>query len=224
MADDVVVLNNNIANLQTRTSKTGKKRFVVTFKSEPIVANLDPKALGAGVSQAIAATLRAKVQAIGASAAAMTLDYRKRAAKAYEKGARWATKRYAGGRIGAMSPNQSKSLFNDSGRFIRSIVAGATKDGYTVNVAANRLDPTTTGPGGVERMFARLVQLVPEFGNPALLWQSPEVPNAIAKGVQAMFTKMGMTAEQVSETRARLVAARNKELLNLLKDVLELVT
>lgn len=223
MSDDVVVLSNNLSTLQQRTSKTGKKRMVVVFKSEPIVADLSPKALGAAVSTAIAETLREKVRGITAAAATATLAYRKRAEKAFSDGKRWAMKRYAGGKIGPMGPNQGKTLFNDSGRLVRGIVAGATKDGWTVNVPVNRLDPTTTGAGGVERMFARLVQLVPEFGNPELLMQSPRIPEAVTRGVAAMFTKMGATVDQISEARARLVSQRNKELLNLLKDAAELL-
>jgi hypothetical protein len=187
--DDVWVIN---AGLEQRTAKSGRQRYTIAVKSEPVIVNLDPKKLGQPIAQAIAHHFREKVAGIAVQAAANTIRARKTAAKAYAEGKAWALKRYSGGRTGPMAPNQSDRAFNDSTRFEKTIVATAGNDGrWRVNVAANRLADATSG--GAERVWARLVQLVPEFGNPALLLEDDIIRKSIEKATKGMLTKAQMT-------------------------------
>lgn len=184
MADQVVLLNEL---LEQRTSKSGKKRVTIRVKAEPIIVNTDPKALGKPIAEAIAHHYRERIKGITTKASASTLRARKVAAKAFAEGKAWAVKRYAGGRTGATPPNQSDRLGNDSGRFADTITANASSDGHwRVNVAANRLDPTT---GNVTRIWARLSELVPEFANPALLLDNMVFKRALMKAQQGLVAK-----------------------------------
>jgi hypothetical protein len=186
---DVIVLANG---LEQRTSKSGKSRFTIKMHSEPVIFNLDPKALPKEVAPAIARHLQQAIKGITAVASAATIKARKIAAKAFTAGKPWAMKRYAGGRTGPKAPNQSDRLFNDSGRMADSVRASASKDGaWRVNVAANRLsgDPTS-----VERIYAKLVELVPEFARPELLLQNALLKRTIEKAVEQTRTKLAMGA------------------------------
>ncbi len=158
--------------------------------SEPVHFNLDPRELGRPVANAIAHHLRERVKGISAVASDATIKARAKFEKAMQEGKSWAAKRYAGGKMGPRQPNQSNRLFNDSGRFAESITAGPTKDGaWAVNLAANRLDPNTANGGvaAVERIFKRLLELVPEFGNAGLIMQSSDVVRAMVQTQQRMI-------------------------------------
>lgn len=190
----VIVINRG---LETRRSSTGRVRRSIRIEAEPMAVNVDPKTLGQPVANAIANHYREKIRGISERASAATIKARKVAAKAFANGKAWAIKRYGGGRIGSLPPNQTDRLFNDSGRFANSIVANASSDGaWRVNVAANRLDDQTVGSASVDRIWNRLVQLIPEFGNVALLFDQ----NTIAR----------KTLERVAKERIQ-VGKRVKE-------------
>lgn len=192
-SDDTIILNQGY---EIRTSKTGKVRATVVVRSEPIAVNLDPKTLGAPVAAAIAHHFRERIKGITELASFATQKARKVAAKAFADGRPWALKRYSGGKTGSMPPNQSDRAFNDSGRFADTIRANASNDGaWRVNVAANRLDGSTSG--GVERIWNRLVSLVPEFGNPALLLQNDIIRKAIEKTRDNMHQKREATSQKL---------------------------
>ena len=160
MPDEIYTINEG---LELRTSASGKTRFVVRQIAEPVAINLDPEFLAMAPAKRMAAFLRQKVQAVTAKAAPNTIRARQTALKAFVQGKEWAMKRYSGGRMGSMPPLRSENALNDSGRFAKSVAATKGKDGtWRVNVAANRLDESTSG--GFERVWNRLVQLVPEFG------------------------------------------------------------
>lgn len=199
--DDVVVINQ--PGLEQRTYiKTGKVRFVIRTKSEPVVFNLNAQELGGEIAVALAHYFREKVKGITQQAAPATIKARERFAKAAAAGKTWATKRYSGGRTGASTPNQSTALFNDSGRFAQSIQAAAqSKGGWRINVAANRLDPRTANNGGtaaVERIWGRLVQLVPAFADVGIAFASDELLRARARAQQNMIQKQRATEKNVS--------------------------
>ncbi len=189
----VVVINDMGLERRERTTSTGTtSRFTVSIKAEPLVHVFDPKTLGMGPAMAIAEHLRERVASIGATASPSTQLARKYAATAFAAGKSYATNRYAGGRIGAMAPNQSPRAFNDSGRFAKSIVAAPTRDNnWVVNVAANRLDPSTfrDGEAGVNRIFVQLRQYVPEFGDASQLLTVPGVRSAIGESIDAIFIR-----------------------------------
>jgi len=196
--DDTFVLGEGI-EARDRVLKSGavKRRYVLTIKSEKLVFNLNPKALGKGPAEAIIELLRHRIQSITETAAPATLRARKVAAKALALGKSWATKRYAGGRTGEMAPNDGASLFNDSGRFAKTITATGNAEGWTINAAANRLSPDTLdgrgargGTGALAAIWERLKVLVPELGNPDLLADALPVVAAIRKAHDEMVTKI----------------------------------
>lgn len=190
--DDVIMLNVPMARLEHRTNtRTGKSRFTISVSSEPIAINLDPKALGRPVAEALALHWRNEIKSITEVASKATLAARKAYAKAFGEGKPWATKRYSGGKTGPRTPNQSDRLFNDSGRFADTVTANASKDGaWRVNVAANRLSGDATT---VARIWGRLVELVPSLRDVSLALQSNEVLAAKIKTVREMVTVGKMT-------------------------------
>lgn len=222
----VVAINDFGLERRDRTTSTGTaSRFTVTMKADPVVHVFDPKVLGAGPSLAIAEHLRARVGGIGALAAPSTQLQRKYAATAAAAGKPWASRRYSGGRTGALPPNQSSRLFSDSGRFAQGIVAGATPTGWVVNVAANRLDPSTfkDGEAGVNRMFLLLRQHVPEFGDASQLLTVPAVRGAIGDSLDAIFLKgLGRRYGDNRDFRAAVRQAR-LEALKMGLDLLQTV-
>jgi len=205
MANDNVIILNQPGNLQRRIRSSGKVKYTVEVKSEPLIHDFDPKTLGGGVATAIAEALRRKVLEISAVAAPATLRARATAAKAFAAGASWSQKRYGGGRIGPMAPNQSDRMFNDSGRMAKSIAASQRDDSWIVTMAANRLDPATAtgGSGGVQRIYRRLVELVPAFANTALLFEEQSVQKALVTSVEGLIVKAQETRDHLLETRAR---------------------
>lgn len=207
--ENVIVLG---GGLEQRTNiKTGKDRFTVQIKTDPITINLDPKTLGKPVADAIAHHLRESVKSIPFAAKLPTLRAREIARKAFDKGEAWAMKRYAGGRMGPMAPNQTTREFNDSGRFAASIAVGPGKDdSWRVNVAGNRLNAATAsgGAAGVQRIWKRLVELVPEFADMAKLMAASDVVRARVKAQDRMFAKgaireaIGLVGDAVDTVRA----------------------
>ena len=123
MSDDVMVINQGY---EVRTSKSGKQRVVITVKSEPVIFNTDPKALGQPIAQAIINHFREKIKGITATAALNTLKARAVEARAYAAGKPWAVKRFNGGRTGATPPKDSTTALNHSGRLANSITGNAS--------------------------------------------------------------------------------------------------
>lgn len=197
----VMVVN---PGLEERTTRTGKKRFAVRIDAESILVNNDPKDLGKPVAEAIAHHFRESIRRISATAAPATIKARQAAAKAFAEGKSWALKRYGGGRIGTMQPNQSDRVFNDSGRFADSIVANASSDGaWRINVAANRLDASTAGESGVLRIWRKLLEYVPEFGDPSLLMNNVFLRRTIQEVATERLVKKGkMTDRKLSPFQA----------------------
>ena len=201
MADDIIIVNQP---LRRRESTTGRVRYTIEMRSQPLVFNLDPRQMGKPPADAMAAELRARVQDITADAAPATLKAREVAAHAYAAGKPWARRRYSGGKLGAMPPNQSRRAFNDSGRFVKGIVVGAARDKWIVNVPANRLDPTA---GNVDRIWARLISLVPAFADVKLLFDSAAVREGVRLGLDAAIAKAPMTTDEISLARAKALLA-----------------
>jgi hypothetical protein len=202
--EEVTVLNEG---LRSRTSKTGRTTYSVVIKAEPIVVNTGPAALMAPIATAIAHHLKERMRGISQVASDATLRARKTAAKALSDGQDWAIQRYGGGRIGTKPPNRSNRMFNDSGRFADGLVAGyAGKDGtFRINVPANRLDERTTsgGAAGVQRIWERLVQLVPEFGDPSLLLQNDVIRATVKRSANDMIKKARETNGKLAIEAAR---------------------
>lgn len=193
MADDIMVTNDYGLTRSSRTLKSGatKQRYYTVIKSEPVLINTDPKALTRATAAAVADHLRQRVEGISAQASPATIKRRQVAAKALAEGKAWAVQRYSGGRTGTMAPNQSDKMFNDSSRFSKSIAVGGTRDGWVINVAANRLDPRTIdgGEAGLVRMVERLRQYVPEWGDASRLMEVLSVRRAMKEVTSSMIRK-----------------------------------
>ncbi len=207
----VIAINNFGLQQRERTSAGGKvsSRFTVTIDAKPLEHVFDPVELGRGPSEAIAAHLRKQVMAIGENASPSTLATRANAQRAFETGSRGALKRYAGGRMGPMAPNQSSRLFNDSGRLAKGIFARYGKAGeWVINFPANRMNPSTfpDGIAALERMYMRLVALVPEFADTKALIAVPEVSAAIVQGAKDIIRRNADLRDRLS--RARMNALR----------------
>lgn len=219
MADSVLVLNDySTGSLSKRTRASGKSRYTVEIKSEPLLTETDPRVLGRGPAEAMAKHLRDRVEGISTQAAPATIKARQVAARAVAKGEQWATKRYSGGRLGLMQPHQSDRLFNDSGRLVRSIVVGAKEDSWIINVAANRLHPDTLngGEAALLRIFQRLRELVPEWGDARALGDVLSVRRAIRDGLDEALQK-------AEERGAALKIQRMKTIANAALQVLRAV-
>ena len=186
------------------TSKGTKSRVTIEFRSEPLVANLDPVAIGKPVAEAMSAAIRQGIRDIGELAKPSTIRRRESAGRALARGESWATRRYAGGRTGSKPPNQTSRLFNDSGRLADGIFTRANAEGeYTINVPANRFDPLTFtgGMAAVTVMIQRLRSLVPVLQSAEKLFQVPAVAKAAREAIGNVLQRQG------DATRARLRAA-----------------
>lgn len=218
---DIVTLgadNQQQAELQKRTSKTGRDRYTVTVAGDSLLINTDPKSLGKPVAEAIAEHLRMRITSITASVAPATIKAREAAKKALDAGKAWATRRYSGGRIGTMQPGQGNTFGNDSGRLAKSVAVGATKDGYVVNVASNRFDASTFNGGetGLQAFFTRLAQYVPELADPREWLNALPVRKAIKDSLSDAIQKAG-------EKRANLIRQRMAGRIQVAKALLGLV-
>jgi hypothetical protein len=210
--DDIVVINQ--PGLEQRTSKTGRVRYTIKVRSEPVIFNLDPKQIGATVTQSIIHHLRERVRNISAQASPATIEWRKVAAKAYAAGKPWAMRRFSGGRTGATAPTESTTALNNSGRFVNSIVGNASNDGaWRVNVAANRLDARTAD---VQRFWNRLVELVPEFGDPRRLLESDIVRKGIDRARADMIKKAQATTTQLQISIIRSILGLGRQVADIL--------
>ena len=208
---EYIVLNQGY---EYRRSASGKSRVSVVVKSEPLVANLDPKELGKPVAAAIVNHLRARVRGITARASEATLRYRDEALKAFVQGKSWAQKRYSGGRTGSMPPMRTENAFNDSGRLASSIVGNASSDGaWRINVAGNRL--TDKDSGGVARIFEKLASYVPEFVKPELLLESDFVKRAIKTATQQLIQKQQARTSELTVQLARSIVSVARQVLEI---------
>lgn len=221
--DKYVVTTNQ--GFTTRTSIGGKQRTTVECLSGPLVHNLDPRELGRGPAEAIAQLFKDRIAMIATRASDATIKARQAAARRMAQPD--VQRRYAGGRMGPMPPNQSDRLFNDSGRLRESIVARAAQTAghvgaWVVNFAANRLSPDTLNAGAdgssaaaLERIKALLVQHVPEIANPKLLMDSLPVRRAIAEGQKAMIQKQSARIEELKQARAKAIVGLGRAVLGL---------
>jgi len=196
---DVVVVNDfTTSTVEARTRASGKTRYTVSIKSEPILHDFDELKLGKAPAEAIRDLLKRQVQAIGEFAAPATRAYRQRAVDAMARGARWAARRYSGGRTGVTPPNQTQRLFNDSGRLANgfTVTENKTSKAWTVNVPANRLDPTEFKGDAFQRMIQRLVEHVPALRGGDEVLKDPAVRKAIEKATAEAIVALADGARQ----------------------------
>lgn len=200
MSRGVYVINRG---LETRTLKSGKTRHTIRIDATPMVIDQDTKRLGKPVAEQIANHYRTRINGITEMASPGTLKARKAEEKAFIEGKSWAMKRFAGGRIGPMAPNQTDFKFKNSGRFAKSITANASSDNaWRINVAANRLNDAIIGAAAVQRIWNELVRLIPEFGNAALLMENQILKRTIQHVAKERIKVGKMTSKDLTPFEA----------------------
>jgi len=208
VSQESIVVNDwgNLAITERRrtTGAGTKSRFTIDIRANPLAIRVDPEALGRDVADAIAEAVTTGILAITATVSASTMLARRYAGNAWDRGEAWANERYKGGRTKGTRPGSESSnrLFNDSGRLARSVFARAnpTEEGYTINVAANRLDRDSFGRG-FEQMLVRLRELVPVLRDPAKLREDPDVRAALKRTGANLARRAGTGAfRAVAET------------------------
>ena len=194
ITQEVVVLNDfgnmRVEERQRTTSEGTTSRYTMTLTAEPIIHDFAALKLNPAVAKAIGELIKKQIGDIKEKASEATIEKRARAAEAYARGKPWALKRYAGGRTGGMPPESASydRLFNDSGRLAQSIAVmqNPKEEGFTINVAANRLNPETFSGGAFTRMIERLRELAPAFKGGIEVLQDQAVNDAV-KQAQAEF-------------------------------------
>jgi len=190
-----------------RTLKSGKtkQRLRIEIESTPIVHNFNDRALGALPAKAIAEHLKDEISKATGAISESTKDARRKAAKAVAAGKSWATKRYAGGRIGSTPPDQANmdrpGVF--SGRLRDSIVANEHRDkaSWIVNVAANRLSRATArNEGEYQTLLNRIANMMPSVHDPQALARSPKVREAVE---QSIYMLIAVAKDRQDELRTR---------------------
>lgn len=192
ITQEVVVLNDfgnmRVEERQRTTSEGTTSRYTMTLTAEPIIHDFAALKLNPAVAKAIGELIKKQIGDIKEKASEATIEKRARAAEAYARGKPWALKRYAGGRTGGMPPESASydRLFNDSGRLAQSIAVmqNPKEEGFTINVAANRLHPETFTGDQFTRMITKLRELVPALRGGVEVLQDPTVREAI-KDAQA---------------------------------------
>lgn len=205
---------------RTRKDGTrGRARMTIEIQSEPLVHNFDELQLGHEPAQAAARALADRVRKINQPVAESTQLTRKYQEAAYQRGEAWARARFGGPRLGPRAPDPGKrEHFNHSGTFADSIVGteNLTEKAWTVNVAASRLDPRTSRNASEFSFITNtLRRLIPEFDNPRLLAELPEVRAAVEKSIDSLVFKAAALGEKLrlQRTQAALRALRVPELL-----------
>ena len=209
ITQDVIVINEGFQERRRTTSSGTKSRYTLTVTAEPIIHNFSAEKLGEGPALAIREAIVKQIKAITEVANLATIKRRQSAAKAIQAGKN--DKRYSGGRMGAMPPSGSVRLFNDSGRLADGIFVrqNPAEKNWTINVAANRLDPSTfKSHGAFVGMVNRLRQLVPALVNP---FGDKDVVHAIEAGIGDVLIRALKRGEDLRAARDRAIAGLFKQ-------------
>ena len=198
MADEpIVVALNDYRGVRTqqRTRTSGSKVVNLRIEAEPIVATLDRKELSRLAAEAYVLDLREQIGGISFKASPATIAGRKSQRAAYDRGEPWATKQFAGGRMGPMPPNQTDRLYNNSRRLAEGITANwSPQEGaWIVRFPVNRFAPDFLARPGGQAVLDRLVDMVAALRNPI----TERVEEALELGLRQMHQKL--QAEQSLE-------------------------
>lgn len=208
---------NNFSKLKQSTSKLGSVKYRITIDATPAVLTFDAKLLGKSVTDAIAKHLRERVAAISETASPSTIATRKRDLKRLAKGdSKYLADRYAPRRKSpAPKPGSSDRLFNDSGVFAAGIAVGyAVGNTWVINAPSTRLttDNLHGGQTALVSIYDRLIELVPEIGNPALLRSVLSVRRAINEAIVSVDPRVGskgrkLNIKSIYNSAAKIVLA-----------------
>jgi len=212
---DVLIINEwsagNVKFAERRgTTPSGaqrKPRYTIETKSEPLLMDLDGMNLGQGVAAAWLQRIKDQIHGIATVVTPATQAMRVKAGMAFQKGEAWALKRYAGGRMGPLMPNQTNKFGLDSFRLVNglSMRANPTDGSYTINAPANRLNPSLFGKG-FDAFVDKFVSLVPALDGDKALGDR-EIEKAIKDGLADMLTKAeSNSAAALARAKAKLRA------------------
>ena len=203
---DLIILNSPFNFRQGRLRKNGtrgKGRYTIDIKSEPILHDLNERRLGQPVADALRETISKQIKGIGENARAATTTFRAKAERSLAAGARWAQRRYSGGRTGTTAPDSGqRTLFNDSGRFANGLFTRLNSDdSFTTNVPANRLDPTTFRGTQFDEMLVKLRRLVPVL-DPKRAGREPAIRKAVEEQARE-FVKVTRSVNALKREQLR---------------------
>ena len=196
---------------ERKDGSRGQARMSIEIRPEMLVHVLDDVAQAQILASAGAEYLRNKVTGITATVPPRTLESRKYQEAAYKRGEAWAVPRFGfRGQMGPMHFDQGGRYFNHSGTFAQSIIATAnrTEGTATVNVAKNRLDPTTSGAGEFRHITDALQRLIPELADPQMLASTPEIKAALEEaGDRILFNAAKRNRQLQGQVGAALLDA-----------------
>jgi hypothetical protein len=175
----------------------GKSRVSLEVESEPIAHNFDSR-IGAPTAKAIREVIAEGIRNISAVAKPATLQARKYAFNAYQRGANWAKRRYGGGRIGDTPPDLAKvRLFNFSGRLADHLFTrfNRSDETFTTNVPGNRFDERVWDSTRRQNALERLSDLVPALKQAGRLMNDPRVQAGMSESLSLMIDKLSKTRD-----------------------------
>ncbi|HMG21773.1 MAG TPA: hypothetical protein VK607_10665 [Kofleriaceae bacterium] len=198
-------ITGRLGRTSATTGERGRARMSIQIESEPLVHVFDEVQLGHGPAQAAAGALAEKVRRISSTVSESTQLTRSYQEQAYAAGKRWARSRFGGPRMGERPPRDGElRKFNHSGTTADSIVGteNKTERAWTVNVAANRLDPRTSRtPHEFAFITDALRAEVPEMDNPHRLAELPEVRAAVAASIDSLIMKAAALNDKLRAQR-----------------------
>ena len=169
------VLGGGQTEFRAAKTKAGKpKNFAVEIESDRMYVSLDAREANKTFGAQLQAILAKQIESVKEDVSASTLRRRERDYNMERRGnaTRRHRKRFAGGRIGAVPPNDPGSgarwrkKFNQSGRMrfttVRPRQRSSSVSTATINFPANRLDPRTTDR--VDGIIADAKRLIPMLG------------------------------------------------------------
>ena len=215
ITQDVIVINEGFQERRRTTGAGTKSRYTLTVTAEPIIHDFSEEKLGQGPAEAIRDAIIKQIKAIGEVANLATIKRRKQATDALARGVSSAVKRYSGGRTGTKAPSGSVRLFNDSGRLADGIFVrqNTEEKNWTINVPANRLDPSTfKNQGDFVSMVNRLRSYVPVLANP---FSDRDVAKAIENGMSEVLIRVLQKGEDLRAARAKAAMGLIKQALAL---------
>lgn len=212
----VINVNAVFSQKKTISKKTGKirlKNYRIDIIADDLIIDLRARETNADFTGLLQEILDKQWSRVTETVSPSTLARRESAQR--NPGSRTNQKRYAGGKIGALTPNQTPYKFRDSNRMRHTTIKLRTKStgeaAATINVPANRLDPTTFGnQAQFQQMILDLRRLIPILGGRI----EGEAQAQLDKGMTALLEGIVSNNEKRYQ---QLLRRRNRVLRQLLR-------
>lgn len=224
-ADKDVVLVNDFrlrkGRVSKKTGRRGKKRMTVEFRSEVVACDYSAANLGRLPAQKLQEMIKGDFAKITKQASPATVAHRKVAARAWDKGKRWAKQGYRKGTKARaeMRPNPHSTTWGvDSGLLASSIRAAFVQSNgtWTINVAGNRLLPDAFRNAAAHTAFlTELRKQVPSL-NPRALAGRREWKTALQDATDSAIINL-------SARRKDLRARKLRTQIGIVRNILSVV-